>query len=206
MKRSSILIITVIILAALLAGCQGSAGDADNSQAAVPAGEDTPAPPETDDSGGAEPTAAPAEEQQPAEERQSAGVEILVELPDGWAPVEGSVLEHQYMKNTASFMLKTENFSSGTLDEVVSEALSMYESFFDDVQAAGEAETITVDGIDARKLTFTCAVSGMDMKYTYVYLFAGGETYVLTFGDLADSFDSLASDYEAIINTIQFNQ
>jgi len=31
---------------------------------------------------------------------------ITVVLPNGWTKVEGSVLEHQYMKNGASFMIK----------------------------------------------------------------------------------------------------
>ena len=33
-------------------------------------------------------------------------VQITVTVPDGWEVVEGSVLPVQYMKNTASFMIK----------------------------------------------------------------------------------------------------
>ena len=33
---------------------------------------------------------------------------ITVTTPPGWAKVQGSVLEHQYLKNGASFMIKEE--------------------------------------------------------------------------------------------------
>lgn len=141
----------------------------------------------------------------PSGQLETSDIKVIMELPDGWEPVKDSVLEHQYMKNTASFMVKTENFTSDTLDAVVGEALEIYTKTFDDLKAQ-DIEKITVDGKEARKLTFTCAVSNMDMKYLYVYLFAGGKTYVLTFGDLLDSFDSLVADYEAILDNIQFNQ
>ncbi|NYB73436.1 hypothetical protein HZF24_04715 [Sedimentibacter hydroxybenzoicus DSM 7310] len=145
-------------------------------------------------------------EPQPSSPDQATELDIVVALPDGWKPVEGSVLEHQYMKNTAGFMIKTENFSGDTLDDVVSEALDIFGRQFDNFAVQGDVEDITISGLEAKKLTFTCEVSKMEMKYTSVYLFAEDETYALTFGDLADSFDSLAADYEAILNGIQFKQ
>ena len=131
-------------------------------------------------------------------------VTIQITPPEGWAPVAGSVLDVQYMKNTASFMVKAESFASDTLEAVVQEALGIYEGAFDNVEAQGEPEKITVDGRDAMKLVFTCDISNMKMEYEYVYLFAGGSIYVITFGDLTDTFNSLAADYEAILNSIQF--
>ncbi len=41
---------------------------------------------------------------------------------------------------------------------------------------------------------------------TFMYISLKEETYVLAFGGLSDSFDSLAADYEAILKNIQFNQ
>lgn len=139
------------------------------------------------------------------EQLKSDMVKVIVELPDGWEQVKGSVLEHQYMKNTASFMVKTENFTNNTLDDVVNEAIEIYTKIFADFKTQ-IPEKISIDGKEARKLTFTCTVSNMDMKYFYVYLFAGGKTYVLTFGDLLNSFDSLSEDYEVILDSIQFIQ
>jgi len=133
-----------------------------------------------------------------------AEAKINIVPPSGWKPVEGSVLQVQYMKNTASFMVKSEPFSQKNIDEVVIEAKRIFSDTFDEVKFEGEPETITVDGKDARKLIFTCKVSGMQMKYEYVYLFVGGKVYAITFGDLAATFDSLSADYEQILKGITF--
>lgn len=132
--------------------------------------------------------------------------EITVEIspPEGWKPVEGSVLPVQYMKNTASFMVKEESFTSDTLDGVVDEALEIYGKTFNNLAVQGDVKTIIIDGKEAKKLTYTCVVSNMNMKYLYIYLYAEGKTYVIMFGDLADSFDSLSADFEAILKNIKF--
>jgi hypothetical protein len=101
-------------------------------------------------------------------------------------------------------MVKKENFQSTAMDDVVAEAKGAFESAFDDVSYAGEPESMTIDGNDACKIIFTCKVSGMQMKYEYLYLFAGGDVYAITFGDLNDTFDSLAADYEQILADIRF--
>ena len=156
---------------------------------------------------------APTEENVPAvteiapaeESAASEAAQITVTLPEGWARVEGSVLEHQYMKGTASFMLKPENYTGETLDDVVAEALEILGGAFGQLETEGDPETITVDGRDARKVTFTCTVSGLEMKYTYVFVFVGDETYVFTFGDFAGTFDSLTADYDQILSGTKFS-
>ena len=135
---------------------------------------------------------------------QQKEITIAVSPPDGWEPVEGSVLSVQYMKNTASFMVKEEPFTSSTLDDVVDEASEIYKNTFDDFAVLGDAESITIDNKEAKKLTFTCVVSNITMKFCYVYLFVEGKTYVITFGDFSESFDSLSSDYETILSNIKF--
>lgn len=137
-------------------------------------------------------------------EGQEQKITIEVSPPDGWQPVAGSVLSVQYMKNTVSFMVKEEKFTSSTLDEVVDAALEIYGNTFDNLKVLGDVESITIDNKDARKLTFNCVISKMNMKYIYVYLFVEGKIYVITFGGLEDSFDSLSSDYEAILNNMKF--
>ena len=139
-----------------------------------------------------------------SQDKQAGDVVVEITPPDGWTPVEGSVLPVHYMKGTASFMVKAEPFSKATLDDVVTEALGMYQKSFDNLNVQGEVEPYTVDEKDARKLTFTCTISKMNMKYVYVYLFAADKTYVITFGDLASSFDSLNDDYETILSSIRF--
>lgn len=130
---------------------------------------------------------------------------ISVTVPDGWAVVGGSILPAQYMKNTASFLAKEEpSFQSKDLAGVVAEAKSMFETAFDNVTYVGSDEDITVDNKDAKKFTFTCEISGMQMKYTYVFMFVNNSVYAITFADLATTFDSLASDYNTILGNISF--
>ncbi len=130
---------------------------------------------------------------------------ISITPPDGWTPVEGTVLAAQYMKNTASFMVTHEvYFSSTDLDEIVTQAKGMFTDSFDKVEFAGDTETLTVDGNDARRFIFTCEVSGMAMKYQYIYVLVGDNVYSLLFGDLAATYDDISADSEQIIADIKF--
>lgn len=140
--------------------------------------------------------------QGPTEPQKKAG--IVVDPPSGWKAVEGSVLPAQYRKNTASFMAKEENFRGTTLDEVLDEAKQKFTSSFDEVVFQSDSEKIIVDGKEAAKLVFTCKVSGMQMKYEYVYLFVGSSVWAITFGDLAEPFDTLAADYEQFLQNSHF--
>ncbi|MEA5051483.1 MAG: hypothetical protein VB021_08475 [Oscillospiraceae bacterium] len=138
------------------------------------------------------------------QEKQAGEVVIEVTPPEGWVKNEASVLPVQYQKGTATFMVKEEAFSGETLDDVMSEALSMFEDTFQNFAVEAEPEALTIDGKDARGVTFTCTVSGLEMKYRYVYLFAADRTYLIAFGDFAGTFDELAGDYEAILGNIRF--
>lgn len=68
--------------------------------------------------------------------------DITVSLPEGWIKVENSVLEHQYLKNGASFMIKEETVLNGkTLNEAVKTAKQNISNYFDDYKLLKE-ETI----------------------------------------------------------------
>jgi hypothetical protein len=111
----------------------------------------------------------------------------------------------QYLKGTSSFMVKNETFFSGkTLDDVIKEAKDAFKSAFGDIAYEGDAEKITIDGKDAQKIIFKCKVSGIDMKYEYVYLFVNNSVYAITFGGFAGDFDKLSADYKKILSDIRF--
>lgn len=135
----------------------------------------------------------------------SADAVLTVKMPEGWTEVEGSSVLIQYQKVTHNFIVKTENFSADTLDGVVEEALGIYQQSFADVKVVGKPETLSVAGLDARSLTFTCVVSDMDMKFRYVYMFVRSKLYTLTFGDLANSFDRLADEYDSILKSVEIH-
>ncbi len=138
------------------------------------------------------------------EETNTKEVDLKVTVPEGWNPVEGSVLPVQYMKNTSSFMIKTENYGTKNLNEIVTKSLEIFSSAFTDVKQIGNAQDLKIDGYDAKAMTFTAKVSGLEMKYMYVYTVVEGELYAITFGDLSTSFDKLTTDYETILKNITF--
>jgi len=131
-------------------------------------------------------------------------VTVEITPPAGWESVAGSVLDVQYLKGTASFLVKPEELAGATLDEAVESAEAIYQNAFGQYAAEGEPETITIDGKDARRLTFTCTVSNIPMKFVYAYLFAGNQTYVITFGDQESTFDAIEPDIDAILGSIRF--
>lgn len=134
-------------------------------------------------------------------------VTVTADMPDGWEPVEGSVAELQYMKNTSSFIVTKERyFKSTNLDLVASEAMGIFSNSFDNVVYGGNPEVLTVGGQAAKQIVFTCDVSNMSFKYQIVYVSVGGNVFSILFADLADSFDDMQSDYDAILAGIQFSQ
>lgn len=136
--------------------------------------------------------------------REAGTTVVTITPPAGWQPVEGSVLDVQYLKGTASFMVKAEDFGGADLEDVVRQAEDIFRKNFADLQMESEPEAVTIDGKDARQLIFTCRVSSIDMKYMYVYLYAADALYVITFADAASTFDDLAGDYRQILETIRF--
>ncbi len=156
-----------------------------------------------------ETTAAATSEMTEAETTTAASpvdVTITADMPDGWEPVEGSVAVLQYMKNTSSFIaVKEMYFKSTELDEIVSEAKGVFSKSFDNVVYEGDPETLTVAGQDARQIVFTCDISDMSFKYRIVYLSAGGNVFSFLFADLAESFDGMNGDYDAILSGIQIS-
>lgn len=189
-----IILIPAIIISVSLCGCANNK----NNTPATTAGLVSQSP------GIAESTSKDNSGSAQTEKGQLQEITIEVTPPEGWTAVEGSVLPVQYMKNTASFMVKEEKYTSTTLDAVVDESLKILQKAFDNFAVKGDTESITVDGKDAKKSTFTCEVSKLNMKFQYTYLFAGGKTYVITFGDMAESFDTLSTDYDSILNNIKF--
>lgn len=130
--------------------------------------------------------------------------EVKIDLPQGWEKVEGSVLKHQYMKDTASLIIKEETMLNGNIDEIIEEAKETFESTFDDVTFIEDTKTMLIDSNEARNISFTCKVANIDMKYYIVYTTVNGKTYGITIGDMADSYSENMGDISNIINNIKF--
>ncbi|MCB9071224.1 MAG: hypothetical protein H6543_01965 [Prevotellaceae bacterium] len=135
---------------------------------------------------------------------------ITVVLPEGWTKVEGSVLEHQYMKDGASFMIKEENLLNGkSLSEATSTAKVQIEKYFKEVEYKSD-EALTIDGHQAQRLDFCYAIkvgnSSIKMRMHSIYVMVNNKCYNISIGGMATQFDALASDIPVILKNIKFNQ
>ena len=135
---------------------------------------------------------------------------ITVVLPNGWTKVEGSVLEHQYMKNGASFMIKEESLLNGkTLNEATTTAKAQIEKYFKEVEFKAPEELI-IDGHKAQRMDFCYAVkmvnSSIKMRMQSIYVMVNNKCYNISIGGMSTQFDALAPDIPIILKSIKFNQ
>ena len=133
---------------------------------------------------------------------------ITVTTPPGWVKVQGSVLEHQYLKNGASFMIKEEAQLNGkTLDNAVSTAKQQIGKYFSDASFAKD-ESLKIDGQNARSIafTYTAKAGGMvlKMKMQSIYVMVNGKCQNISFGSTAESFSMLDKDIPLILKGIKF--
>lgn len=140
---------------------------------------------------------------------QSTKSNISVLLPEGWMKVEGSVLEHQYLKNGASFMIKEEASLNGKMpDDAVATAKQKIGNYFKDYKLLKE-ETITVDGKEGKSILFGYSVNAggavLKMKMQTIYVMVNNKCQTISFGSPGTEFDALASDIQKIVRSIEFN-
>ena len=134
-------------------------------------------------------------------------VSIQLTMPEGWTPVTGSVLQHQYMKRTASFMIKNESLlNNKTVPEAVATAKEQIEKYFKQT-AFEETVPCVVDGYKGEKLTFSYAISivgmQMKMKMSSIYIMVENQCYVISAGDQEETFPKLAAELPTIIASIK---
>lgn len=133
---------------------------------------------------------------------------ISVSLPSGWEKVQGSVLEHQYLKNGASFMIKEEFVLNGfTLDEAVTKTKEQIGKYFQAVAFAND-ESLEVNGHSAQSVTFSYSVNirqtEMKMKMSSIYLIIQNKFYNISFGSIQDNFNDISLDIPQILQGIKF--
>lgn len=213
MRKFLSLILMLTLLAGIITGCTGG-----KSHTAAPSGTNNQNEAEANSTRNA-----PSENSVDGTESgsnsgegsgETDGTDISVTTPEGWEPVgSGRVHVVDYSNGTAHFWVE-KNFidaSNTDLDEMAQAAKSGYEGsyVFRNIEFIGEAESITVDGKDARKLGFNYETSqasgGKKMKREDVFLILGEDFYTIVFEDTSDSFDKLAGDFEQILESISFN-
>ena len=144
-----------------------------------------------------------------SEQPQKGELKITVSLPEGWEKVENSVLEHQYIKGSSSFMIKHETVLDGkSLNDAIAEAKSQIGKYFEGAEFS-ETENLKIDDIDAKSIVFTYDVkaAGMTfkMKMLSTYLMVNGKCQTISIGGQESNYNSLSSDISFLLKGIRFN-
>jgi hypothetical protein len=214
MRKFLSLILVLILLAVIITGCAG-----EKSHTAAPSGTNNQNEAEANSTRNA-PSESSADRTEAVESGsnfgegsgETDGTDISVTPPGGWEPMgSGGVHLVDYSNGTAHFWVEKNVIGPSNLDEMAQAAKSGYEGsyVFRNIEFIGEAESITVDGKDARKLGFNYETSqasgGKKMKRVDVFLILGEDFYTIVFEDTSDHFDKLAGDFEQILESISFN-
>ena len=210
MRKLLSLIIVLILLAGIITGCTG-----ERSHTAAPSGTNNQNEAEADSTRNAlsESSADSTEAAKSGSNSgETDGTDISVNPPEGWEPVgSGRVHVVDYSNGTAHFWVEKNVIGPSNLDEMAQAAKSGYEGsyVFRNIEFIGEAESITVDGKDAKKLGFNYETSqasgGKKMKRVDVFLLLGEDFYTIVFEDTSDHFDKLAGDFKQILESISFD-
>jgi len=191
LKVTALFIIFAYML--LASGC-GSPAKSDNNSKPAKTESSTAETSKTGQKDSQTPTAAPA-----------GNPKITVTAPAGWNKVEGSTAIIQYLKEGSSFIVTADNMPSDsqTPDTFADYVKGRFNKTFNGVKFES-TENIKIAGIEGRKISFTCQVSGIIMKYNAYYAFKDKKAYTFTCGTLADKFDGLKGDYEAFMSSVKF--
>jgi hypothetical protein len=126
---------------------------------------------------------------------------IVIPAPSGWTKVDSSYVVAQYVKDTASFIVKTETFKGKTLEDIAKEDAGYLAKAFDKAKFA-EPKKMQVGGKDAIQFTFTNGEGIASMKFETILIMSGVSTYTITCADLESSFDAVG--FDKIVSSIEF--
>jgi hypothetical protein len=81
--------------------------------------------------------------------------------------------------------------------------LPSFETVFEDLDAEPD-ETLTIDGVEAKKYTYTLSVAGMKYKYSHIIFFNRRQVYTLTYTATENKYDTYANVISIAAETFKF--
>ena len=123
---------------------------------------------------------------------------LVVTAPDGWTANKNN--PNVMMKGPSSYIISTDSMpgNANTPDTYVDFAKSQFQKNFKNV-AFGPVSSLSVSGNEARRLEWSCQVSGIDFSYIYLYVFNTGHAYTLTCASMKSDLPKMKPDFESII-------
>ncbi|MCL1793978.1 MAG: hypothetical protein FWG34_08920 [Oscillospiraceae bacterium] len=83
--------------------------------------------------------------------------------------------------------------------------LPSYETVFQDLEGEPE-ETLTIDGVEAKKYTYTLSVAGMKYKISQIVFFKKRQVYTLTYTATETKYETHANVLQIAAETFRFKQ
>ena len=130
--------------------------------------------------------------------------DYTVKAPDGWKKRTTSSAPEHYMKKGVSLMLTIDYAPADakTLDAYVELAKKQYTGVIKNVKF-DPVKKMSINGLDARELTYTGETAGLKMKYDVAFVMKGTKVYTMTAGGMADTFDAMKAEYLAFFNSFR---
>jgi len=128
--------------------------------------------------------------------------DYTIKAPDGWKKRTTSSAPEHYMKNGVTWMLTIDvaPAEARTLDAYVEFVKKQYAGVLTGMKF-DPVRKLTINGVDARELTYSGETSGLTMKYDVVYVMKQTKVYTMTAGGMAGTFDSMKAEYRAFFNS-----
>lgn len=125
-------------------------------------------------------------------------------VPESWKVNDRADISAAYFSDTDSsnVSLQFHIIDNDRIDTTVEEYFAECEKTYKNIYASyalESAEDITMDGVAAKKYTYTVVSGGVEYKQMQAIVEKGGAFYVLTYTALAENFESHINDVEKMI-------
>lgn len=125
-------------------------------------------------------------------------------VPENWLVNKRADISAAYFSESdssnvsAQFHIIDNDRIETTVEEYFSSCEASYKKIYSSYKL-DSAEDIKMDGVDAKKYTFTVVIGGVEYKQMQAIVEKGGAFYVLTYTALSENFDSHLGDVEKMI-------
>jgi len=130
--------------------------------------------------------------------------DYTIKAPDGWKKRTTSSAPEHYMKNGVTLMLTIDSApaEASTPDAYVEFVKKQYAGILKNMKF-DPVKKLTINGVEARELTYSGETYGMKMKYDVVYVMKQTKVYTMTAGGMGDTFDSMRAEYRSFFNSLK---
>ncbi len=133
------------------------------------------------------------------------GVSVTLTPPEGWEKKESSGALLLYTKGPSNFTVSRDSIpaEAASLDSYLTFAQNKLSGRYDGIDFSS-AENLKVGGYDGKKYFTAYEMANTPFKMVIVYILRDNYAYHLQGGAMAEDFDSVLPDFEALISSFKF--